>query len=1480
MSLHKIVGIILLATFSQASGQHLNHRQRVAEPLGVSSKKTSLVFSEIMFHPATRVDGKNVEFIEIYNTNPWPEDVTGWRISGDVDYAFAPGASIPAQGFIVIAAVPADVQTAYGISGVLGPFTGALSNEGGSLRLRRANDAIVLEAIWNDGPDWPAAADGSGHSLILERPSYGEGDPRAWAASGLIGGTPGSANPTPTGSLQYIRINEILAHSTVGTDFIEVFNSSPISVDIGGCWISDDEDVLGKYQIPAATILPAMGRMSFSQTTLGFALSAQGETVYLTNPAKTSVLDAVRYRGQLPDTASGRFPDGEGGFRRLSAATSAAANSAPARGPVVINEIYFHPITNDSEEEWLELRNLTATPVSLEGWRISDGISFDFPAGTTIAANGYLVVAKNPARVLANHPTLSAALVLGPFIGTLADGGEELVLGSPVTISTVTGPLTYYAAVDEVAYADKSRWSQWADGGGSSLELADARDNSTPLWLDSNESAKAPWTLVQTTGVLDHVNLNTGATASRFDLCLLNAGESLVDELEVIPSGGSNIVTNGGFEDGIGTWLVQGSHNRSVIENTGYAGTKSLRIIATGRGDSLPNRVRGLMTATLATNSTATLRARARWLRGSPELLLRLRGGGLEAYGALTVPTNLGTPGAINSRALANAAPAITDVLHSPTLPAAGVAFQVSARVQDPSGLANVQLKYRLDPSTTLTTVAMLDNGASGDLLAGDGIFTGTIPAQTAGALLGFTVTAADSAAASAVFPPTGECLVRVGDTLPTGAFGAYSMWITSSTLSAWSARLIKTNENFPITFLQNTSRVFYGTGAHFAQFNDGTATGNPTNAFVGYSISLPAGEPLLGEDEVTLDYPIRDTTNQREQLMHWMLEQMKLPTLHRRDVHLMVNGARRFTTAIPIYHDCHQPGGDFVNSNFPDDANGRLIKTSRWDEYSGTNTVLAGDFNSLLPFTTTGGVYKTARYRWCWMPRSSEGSENDFADIFNLVTATNISGSGAAYIDGVNALVDVNQWMGNFAFADLCAYWDTFGNPNDKNAYLYKPTISGWKVITNDLDIGIGQDNGNHHPSIEPLFAAGIDPPVQKMFDTPALVRPYWRAMQESLNTFFSGAVVTTRLTQRYNGYIANGVPVVSPFVASDYYSVSRGGNPAITGGIPEWINLRAAYVQSQLATVAASFSVNGSTSITTTTSPITITGTAPVNVKTITFNGIELPLTWTTVTSWSASVSVAGGTNPLVIRALDGAGTQIGITTLNVTFTGTNAWPALRINEWLADNAALVFDPADGDSEDWLELHNPTAIPVNLANWTLSDTSPSATTFLIPSGYTIPANGYLLVWADSETIQNTGSGQLHVPFKLSNNGETLTLRAPDGTIVDTVTIGTQVKNISQGRIPTGSAVIDYLFSHTAATANSAMLPLPTISATASGAVITIKLTTTPEFTYQVQFSDNLAEGSWTNHSAAIKATGATWEITDNINNQSRRFYRAVRTP
>src|SRR5207247_9668855 len=140
---------------------------------------------------------------------------------------------------------------------------------------------------------------------------------------------------------------------------------------------------------------------------------------------------------------------------------------------------------------------------------------------------------------------------------------------------------------------------------------------------------------------------------------------------------------------------------------------------------------------------------------GSSQILLRLRGNWLECAGDMALPANLGTPGARNSRFVSNAPPAIFSVQHSPVLPAANQAFVVTARVHDPDGLSSVQLKYRVDPSTTYTTLTMTDNGAGGDAVAGDGIFTATIPGQPAGTLVAFYVQATDNHApvATGTFP-------------------------------------------------------------------------------------------------------------------------------------------------------------------------------------------------------------------------------------------------------------------------------------------------------------------------------------------------------------------------------------------------------------------------------------------------------------------------------------------------------------------------------------------------------------------------------------------------------------------------------------------------------------------------------------------------------------------------------------------------------
>jgi len=41
--------------------------KRSGEPLGPSSRRTGMVISEIMYHPPPRADGRNLEFVELYN---------------------------------------------------------------------------------------------------------------------------------------------------------------------------------------------------------------------------------------------------------------------------------------------------------------------------------------------------------------------------------------------------------------------------------------------------------------------------------------------------------------------------------------------------------------------------------------------------------------------------------------------------------------------------------------------------------------------------------------------------------------------------------------------------------------------------------------------------------------------------------------------------------------------------------------------------------------------------------------------------------------------------------------------------------------------------------------------------------------------------------------------------------------------------------------------------------------------------------------------------------------------------------------------------------------------------------------------------------------------------------------------------------------------------------------------------------------------
>ena len=115
------------------------------------------------------------------------------------------------------------------------------------------------------------------------------------------------------------------------------------------------------------------------------------------------------------------------------------------------------------------------------------------------------------------------------------------------------------------------------------------------------------------------------------------------------------------------------------------------------------------------------------------------------------------------------------------------------------------------------------------------------------------------------------------------------------------------------------------------------------------------------------------------------------------------------------------------------------------------------------------------------------------------------------------------------------------------------------------------------------------------------------------------------------------------------------------------------------------------------------------------------------------------------------------------------------LFINEFMASNSsASGIHDSQGDYDDWIEIYNLGDTSVDMAGMYLTDDLANQTKFHIPTGYssqtTIAAGGFLVFWADDETIE----GPLHTNFKLSGSGEQIGLFDTDGvTQIDTIVFG-----------------------------------------------------------------------------------------------------------
>lgn len=163
-------------------------------PIKSNAIDSIVVFNEINYHPAE--NNHLLEFIEIYNQNSVNVDLTGWKLTGGVDYSFSKNTIIEGGSYMVIALDPETIKEVSGLAQVLGPYEGRLDNAGETIRLRNNNGRIMDQITYNDKDPWPKSTDGKGSSLIRIDPA-GDGDPNMpsqWRPSIKKGGNPGTSD--------------------------------------------------------------------------------------------------------------------------------------------------------------------------------------------------------------------------------------------------------------------------------------------------------------------------------------------------------------------------------------------------------------------------------------------------------------------------------------------------------------------------------------------------------------------------------------------------------------------------------------------------------------------------------------------------------------------------------------------------------------------------------------------------------------------------------------------------------------------------------------------------------------------------------------------------------------------------------------------------------------------------------------------------------------------------------------------------------------------------------------------------------------------------------------------------------------------------------------------------------------------------------------------------------------------------------------
>jgi len=199
--------------------------------------------------------------------------------------------------------------------------------------------------------------------------------------------------------------------------------------------------------------------------------------------------------------------------------------------PLRITEIMFNPRepltgTNVSEDfEYVEVKNISAAPLSLAGMKFARGITFAF-SNVVLQARQHAVIVKNLAAFESRYGT--GINVVGQFIGSLSDDGENIRLEGPLG-----------ETIHRFEYDD---WFPLADGLGFSMVIANENQD-RDLWSE-REGWRVSSVLGGSPGADDPV---PNIPAIRVNEALTHTDLPQVDTVELYNPTGSTVDIGGWF---------------------------------------------------------------------------------------------------------------------------------------------------------------------------------------------------------------------------------------------------------------------------------------------------------------------------------------------------------------------------------------------------------------------------------------------------------------------------------------------------------------------------------------------------------------------------------------------------------------------------------------------------------------------------------------------------------------------------------------------------------------------------------------------------------------------------------------------------------------------------------------------------------------------------------------------------------------------